>query len=88
MAETLYDDTYTGDRWTYGLTYRPLGYAQVPAGFIVWSDRPHPDFRFGTIDYPEPLPERVAQQASLTLVAVMNSRLKPGSLCLELHHER
>ena len=68
-AAPLWDDTYTGPRYTYGLTYRPLGYAQVPAGWIIKSDRPHPDFRFGTIDYPFRLPDDVAARAELTLIA-------------------
>lgn len=65
---TLFDDTYTGPRWTYGLTYRPLGYAQVPDGWIVFSNRDHPDFRFGTVDYPNELHPDTVRQTQLTLV--------------------
>ena len=68
---TFYDDTYTGTRYTYGLGYRPLGYAQVPPGWIIGSDRPHPDYpRFGTVDWPERLPEALTERYDLTLVQV------------------
>lgn len=62
---TLYDDTYEGLRWTYGLTYRPLGYANVPEGWIVFSDRKHTDFPFGTIDYPFELTARLVESFQL-----------------------
>lgn len=51
----LYDDTYTGERFTYGLRYRPLSSATVPPGWIVMSDRAHADYAHGTVDYPAPL---------------------------------
>ena len=54
-ADLPYDDTYRGPRYTYGLRYRPLGYAQVPPGWIIRSDRPHPEYRHGTVDCPRPL---------------------------------
>ena len=70
MSELLWDSTYVGPRWTYGLTYRPVGYAQVPGGYILFSDKKHPDFAFGTIDYPAPLTDDKAQGFELTLVKV------------------
>jgi len=62
-TETVYDDAHTGDRWTYGLTHRPLALYHVPAGWIIGSDRPHPDFPvFGTVRYPRRLtPDEVAR---------------------------
>ena len=51
----LWDRDYDGPRWRYGLTYRPLGYATVPDGWIIKSDREHPGYRHGTIDYPRRL---------------------------------
>jgi hypothetical protein len=54
-APLLFDDEYTGPRWRYGLTFRPLASASVPAGWIIGSDRPHPDFRHGTADWPRAL---------------------------------
>jgi hypothetical protein len=64
----LYDDTYTGPRWTYGLTSRPLGYARVPTGWIISSDRPHPRYRFATVDFPIPVPPEQAERFGLELV--------------------
>lgn len=61
-----FDDTYTGPRFTYGLTYRPPRFANVPDGWIVDSERPHPDFRHGTIAYPEPLTDRQIESFQLT----------------------
>jgi hypothetical protein len=68
-ADLLYDDTYRGPRYTYGLRYRPLGYAQVPPGWIIRSDRPHPEYPHGTVDYPRPLSPEEARGYELTLVA-------------------
>jgi hypothetical protein len=62
----LWTDEYDGPRWTYGLTYRPLGLATVPKGFLIGSGREHPDFRFGTIDYPFRLDDFTANQMELT----------------------
>lgn len=60
MATIIFDDEYTGTRYTYGLNSRPVGYAQVPAGWIVQSNRKDSRFNFGTIDYPfELTPEQV-----------------------------
>ncbi len=66
MDDILYDDEYDGERWTYGMTYRPLGFANVPDGWIVFSNKKHPDFYFGTIDYPFELPERAVKSFQLT----------------------
>jgi hypothetical protein len=65
MKTLLFDDTYEGPRWTYGLSLRPFGYAQVPDGAIVFSLRTHPRYRYGTIQYPFPLDAAVARQADL-----------------------
>lgn len=41
-------------QYTYGLQFRPAGYATVPQGYV--SAQPHPDFpRFGTVSYARPL---------------------------------
>jgi len=66
--EIVWDDEFQGKRWRYGLTYRPVGYGNVPKGYIIHSNRAHPDFQHGTIDYPFPLPERQAELAGLTAV--------------------
>lgn len=56
MTPILYDDTYRGLRYRYGLQYRPVG-AGTPAGWVTFSDRPSDDPRcpFGTLDYPREL---------------------------------
>lgn len=61
----LFDDTYTGPRWTYGLALRPFAYAQVPEGAIVFSLRTHPAYRYGTVQYPFPLDAAVCRQMNL-----------------------
>ena len=63
-----HDGASTGPRWTYGLTARPLGYARVPAGWIIGSDRPHPRYRFDTADYLAPLPPELADRFEPELV--------------------
>jgi len=63
-TQTLFDDTYTGPRWTYGLRNRPLSIGAQPRGWIIDSLKGEGDggrFRFGTIDYPRELtPEEVS----------------------------
>jgi hypothetical protein len=54
----VHHDTYAGSRHTYGATNRPVGYSHVPDGWIIGSDKPHPDYRHGTVDYPRPLTEQ------------------------------
>ena len=60
--QTLFDDTYTGPRWTYGLRNRPLSIGAQPLGWIIYSLKGEGGrFRFGTIDYPRELtPEEVS----------------------------
>lgn len=70
----LFDDKYTGTRYRYGLTYRPPAYANIPAGWIVFSNRTDPKFKFGTIDYPRQLTEHEIESYELTPV-VMNPKL-------------
>ena len=55
MNALFYSDTYTGPRWTYGLTLRPVASVHLPKGWIVLSGKPHADFRYGTIDFPREL---------------------------------
>lgn len=64
----LFHDSYTGDRWSYGLTYRPIGIGAVPDGWIVGSLRDHPDFRHGVIDYARQLTEQEIASFELTAV--------------------
>jgi len=49
----LFDEDYTGPRFTYGLTYRPAARFSIPDGWVIGSNKEHPDFpKFGTVDYP------------------------------------
>lgn len=65
---TAYDDTYTGPRWTYGLTYRDVG-AGTPKGWVIFSDKKADGFTFGTIDYPRELTQHEVEAFQLTPVA-------------------
>lgn len=69
--ELLYDDTYTGPRFTYGLTYRPLVTGAVPQGWILFSDRPHERYRHGTVQYPRELTAEECAAYELTLVGLV-----------------
>lgn len=69
-SRPIFDDEYAGPRYRYGMTYRPPGLSGIPGGFIVGSEMPHPSFRFGTIDYPFRLDDRVVAQMELTEVSV------------------
>lgn len=64
----IYNDTYTGPRYTYGLQYRPADVAHIPAGWILWSEARHPEFRHGTVAYPRPLTDDEIRAFELTLV--------------------
>lgn len=52
LPAMIYDDTYNGPRYRYGLTLRPLAMVHIPKDFILWSDRRHPEYPYGTVDYP------------------------------------
>ena len=70
MAKMVFDDDYDGPRWTYGLLFRPLGFAQVPDGWIIQSDRKHKDFsNHGTVDYPRELTDREVESFQLTFLS-------------------
>jgi len=69
MKPIVYDDTYTGPRWTYGAQLRPFLSIFGYQDFIIWSDRPHPDFpTFGTMQTTEPIPSRAAEGWGLILL--------------------
>ena len=55
MSIHIFDDEYTGPRWTYGVTLRPAIRFAIPEHYICDSQREHPNFKYGTVDYPEPL---------------------------------
>ena len=47
----LFDDEYSGPRYTYGVYYK-VAHFDLPDGWIINSNRPHADYPGGTIDYP------------------------------------
>ena len=52
----LFDYEYKGPRYRYGLRNRPVAQCHLPRGWIIFSDKSHPNFRnFGTIDFPREL---------------------------------
>ena len=69
MPKMLFDDDYTGPRYTYGLTYRPLARFAVPDGWVIDSSRPHSDYpTFGVVDYPRPLTEQELYRYDMILI--------------------
>ena len=75
--EPVYDDEYGGTRWRYGLDHRPLSSGAVPAGWIIGSDRGHPEWAHGTVDYPRELTDAEEQGYELALVG-MGYEADPG----------
>ncbi len=68
MADVLYDDEYKGPRYRYGLSHRPLAYASVPPGWIVFSQRVYVRYAFGTVDYPRLLTKEEVKSFELEFV--------------------
>lgn len=66
--EVVFHDSYTGSRWTYGFRNRPPGYAHNPKYFVVGSAKDHPDFNYGTMDWPRPLDPKEVYDYELELV--------------------
>ena len=77
MNAQLFDDTYTGPRWTYGLKFRPLRYANVPDGWIIFSDRPCTGFGHGCVDYPRELTADEVDSFQLTRLSFTAEPSKP-----------
>lgn len=76
IIPALYDDTYDGPRWRYGLQYRAITQymncrdlvTDEPIPWILFSGRAHDDPRFrnfGTFDSALELSERTCDQFSL-----------------------
>jgi hypothetical protein len=65
----LWDDTFRGRRWTYALLNRPVSGSNLPRGWIIKSDRQHPLFKHGTIDFPRRLTAREVGAFELELVS-------------------
>ena len=70
----FFDDEYEGPRWRYGMTFRPLMIGAQPRDFIIQSDRKHPNFRHGTVDYPRLLTDKEIYDFELTLVETVEGK--------------
>lgn len=79
----LFDDTYAGPRWRYGLPRRHLvSYLATPvSGWILYSERriDDPRFPFGTIDYPRELTDAEARQHVLEPLGIVRSEMVAAS---------
>jgi len=80
QRDVVYDDTYSGPRFVYGLTYRPAGFAQVPDGRIILGDRKDSRFNHGTVQYPRKLSEAEVDTFQLTYLGKVNKRTAPDAL--------
>ncbi len=67
-AESYFDDTYTGPRWRYGLSLRPLGPYNVPDGAIIGSWDRDGRFAYGTVAYPRELTREECDHYDLTWI--------------------
>ena len=63
-----FDDTYTGKRFTYGLSFRPIESCNLPPDWIINSDQEHTDFNFGTVDFCRHLSDDETQSFQLMRV--------------------
>lgn len=83
VRPTLYDDTYTGPRWRYGLEHRPLTNYFNVGSFpdpILFSNRPDPRFPYhGTAEWPCRIPIEEARHHSLVLVEWPDDECGPDS---------
>lgn len=73
MAATLFDDTYTGPRWTYALLLRPFSSYNLPKEseetVILWSNKPHSQYPHGTFQTSAPIPENLCRHFDLVLIS-------------------
>jgi len=73
MSIHIFDDEYTGPRWTYGCTIRPAARFNIPEGYICDSQKEHPQFRsFGTVDYPIALTEEQLNHYDMVFIKESN----------------
>lgn len=82
---TIFDDEYTGPRFTYGCAYRPAIGANIPRGSILFSGRPHPGYAHGTIDYPEALDAATAERFDLTDLSAPAPTYEACEVCGQEH---
>jgi hypothetical protein len=77
-AHPVFDNTYTGPRWTYGLVNRPMQIGAQPKGSIIGSARVSARFKnFGTVQWPRRLTDE--EVASYELVPVVDAVTEGGA---------
>ena len=72
MSIHIFDDEYTGPRWTYGVTLRPAIRFAIPEGYICDSQKDDSNFRYCTVDYPMALTEEQLNHYDMILVKESN----------------
>jgi hypothetical protein len=70
MPEPLiFDEDYTGPRWTYAMAHRPPGIGCQPDGRIIGADKPKDERGFyGTIQYDRELTDQEVYRFELEFV--------------------
>ena len=72
-TEPVFNDTYTGPRWTYGMRNRPVGIGAAPKGYIIGSGGPAVGrARNGTIQYPRELTKEELYDFEMEAIADSN----------------
>jgi len=69
LHELIWDDEYTGDRWTYAMAVRPPSIGTHPDGEIIGARRAHVSYPHGTVDYPRELTCEDRQRYTMLLLA-------------------
>jgi hypothetical protein len=73
-TEPVFNDTYTGPRWTYGMRNRPLSMGAAPKGYIIGSigGPAVGRARYGTIQYPRELTKEELYDFEMEAIAGSN----------------
>ena len=75
---THYNDEYTGIRYRYGSHFRPH-FTLYWSFWVIWSDKPHPQFAHGTMDSTEWIEPERAKHWGLELVETINEKQKQAA---------
>ena len=70
----LFDDTYIGPRYRYGLAHRPLAIGSVPRGYIIQSLKPDARFAHGVLEYAQELTEAEVSGYELTYLGMAHAK--------------
>jgi hypothetical protein len=68
MSPIVFTEDHTGPRYTYGFTNRPPGVGCQPDGAIIGTDADHPNFRWGTRQWPRRLTDHEVYAFELTFI--------------------